>query len=102
MNQQFAKILVAAFADACQSGPAACRHLPWYQAKPGGKVSPPCERDRVADRSNQGSCVQHPDARDGRQASGSFVCSGLSGELIIKLLNAAVQLAPLGPHILEQ
>ena len=35
-----------------------------YQAKPGGKVSPPCERDRVADRSNQGSCVQHPDARD--------------------------------------
>jgi hypothetical protein len=60
MNQQFAKILVAAFADARPSGSAACRPLPWYQAKPGGKVSPPGERHRVANRSNQGSCVHTP------------------------------------------
>ena len=73
MDQELAKVFVPALADAQQLGSPAGARLPRHQPEPGGKVPPSSERLACPDRCQQGSCVQHPNAGDGGQTTGSLI-----------------------------
>src|SRR3954471_5333143 len=76
----------------------ACR----YKPEPSSEVPAPRECFASANRCDQGSCVQHTDAGDRGQTTGSRVGSGPCGKLIIEGANPPVELAPLRPHVLNQ
>src|SRR3954452_20782442 len=100
MDQQSAQIEVAAFADPEQPWLASRRNLAWHQDEPGGQISAARERGSIANRSRPRRRLQDPDARDGRQPPGRGIGLGYLRELVIKRVDAPVELGPLRTHVL--
>jgi len=85
MDQELAKVLVPALADAQQPGLPTRRCLPGYESEPSGKVPGPRECFAGSDGCDQGRCIQHADAGDRGQATRDRVGPCPCGELIVEL-----------------
>jgi hypothetical protein len=64
MREDLAQVVVAALADAEESGLTTCRALSWHKPKPGRKLTPLMEGCAVTDRGDDRSCDQRANARD--------------------------------------
>src|SRR5439155_23032578 len=67
MDEEFAQIAIAAFANPQQARLTSSRVLAWHQTQPGSKLPAVFERAGIADGGHQGRRAQGPNPRDRHQ-----------------------------------
>ena len=102
MDQLFAQILVAAFADSEQLRLAAGGELSGNQTEPGGEIATVVEAFRPTDGGDKGGCDDRADARDGRQPASLFVLLHPTDELSIEGCNSSIEFNPLRASVLDE
>jgi hypothetical protein len=60
LDEEHPQIATTMLSDAAKYGAITSRHLPRYQAQPGGKVPPFCKGSSIADRSNHPLAMMGP------------------------------------------
>ncbi len=92
MDEQAAKVLVAAFGDAHQDRLVAAGELPRDKPDPGGEMAAVLELGPVADGRDDGSCCLRTDPFDSRKALASLALA--EGE-VLGLLEIGAEVHPL-------
>ena len=92
LDEEHPQIATTMLSDAAKYGAITSRHLPRYQAQPGGKVPPFCKGSSIADRSDHRACDDGAYARNSHQASAVHVSISQTFNLISYRLDPLIEM----------
>src|SRR5262249_43515125 len=101
LQEERAKVAIAAFGDAPENRSIACGDLLGYQAEPSSKITAACEGRSIADRSDDGARDDRADARDCHHIQTKLRVLGERIDFPAHSLDAIVEAAPVLSQILQ-
>src|SRR5215469_15539667 len=100
LQEEHAKVAIAAFGDAPENRSITCGHLLGYQAEPSGKTAATCEGSPIADRGDDGARDDRAYAWYCHQMPTGFRVLGERIDFVSHSLDAIIEMAPVLSQIL--
>src|SRR5215467_8658796 len=94
LQEERAKVAIAAFGDASENRSITCGDLLRYQAEPSSKIAATCEGSSIADRSDDGTRDDRTDARYCHQVPTEFRVLGERIDFSTDSFDAIVKAPP--------
>src|SRR5262249_17222957 len=101
LQEERAKVTIAAFGDAPENRPITCGDLLGDQTQPSSKITAACEGRSIADRSDDGARDDRADARYCHQVPTGFRILGERIDFAAHSLDAIIEMARVLSQILQ-
>ena len=100
LQEEHAKVAIAAFGDAPENRSITCGYLLGYQAEPSSKIAATCESSPITDRGDDGARDDRAYARYCHQVPAGFRVLGERIDFVSNSLDPVVEAAPVLSQIL--